>query len=170
MRRYLCLTIIGLIAFPGSALTRPSRSFGPTTRGMSPSEASEIANYWVRSYLRRDADTEEVKSWAQQLLNSRSPANVLSAFLGGHEYYHYAGGTPNGYIRKLIEDVGHRKASPYEIRDRLQTTAGGNPRDIAYRFLMEHPANWWPGPAATPPPELEHLYRQNPRKPQRYIW
>jgi uncharacterized protein (TIGR03067 family) len=133
----------------------PFRGFGP---GMSGPEAQLIAQYWVRSYLRRPARADEVRYWADQLLR-RPAGETLSALLANQEYYDYAGGTPGAYIRQLIEDVGHHHATRFEIQDRLRTTADLRPRGIAGRFLAEYPGNWWPGPAATPPLELERFYR-----------
>jgi hypothetical protein len=125
---------------------------------MSQQEASEIANYWIHSYLRRRARPDEVRYWSEQLINARSPAETLTALLSSREYYEYAGGSPQGYLRQLIADVGHREARAWEIRDRLINTQRLSPRDIAWGFLREFPANWWPGPDATPPRELQHLY------------
>jgi hypothetical protein len=125
---------------------------------MNPQEASVIADYWIRSYLRRNATPGEERALANQLMNS-SPAHALSSLLASREYYAYAGGTPQGLIRQLIEDVGHRQASPYEIDARLRDTGGLNPQAIALDFLRENPRNWWPGPTATPPRELWYFYR-----------
>jgi hypothetical protein len=124
---------------------------------MGPEEAQVIADYWIRSYLRRAPDPGEERYWAGQLLQS-PPAHVLSALLSSEEYLGYAGGTRYGLIRQLIADVGHREASAYEIEGRLRQTAGLDSRAIAYEFLRRYPRNWWPGPAATPPRELRHFY------------
>jgi len=134
----------------------PTTRYGPAQH-MDPREAQEIANYWIESYLRRAATPEEVQAWGDELLRSR-PADVLSNLLASREYYEYAGATQRGFIRQLIADVGHREPSRYEIEGVLQSTAGLSPEDIAHDFLRRYPRNWWPGPAATPPRELQHLY------------
>jgi hypothetical protein len=128
--------------------------YGPR---MSDEEASVIADYWIRAYLRREAAPAQERALAGQILNS--PELALAGLLSSREYYAYAGGTPQGFMRQLIEDVGHRKASPYEVQARLVEMGGLNPQAIALEFLREHPKNWWPGPAATPPRELWYFYR-----------
>jgi hypothetical protein len=143
-----------VFALAGSALAQGYVN-GPR---MATEEASLIADYWVRSYLRRAPGPDEHQYWTNQLL-STSPARVLSALLAGEEYYNYAGGTPHGLMRQLIADVGHRQASPYEVEGRLRRMGGLSPQALAYEFLREHPRNWWPGPAATPPRELQYFYR-----------
>jgi hypothetical protein len=40
------------------------------------------------------------------------------------------------------------------------------PPQIAYEFLRQYPKNWWPGPAATPPRELRHLYDRYGAQPR----
>jgi hypothetical protein len=154
------LTAFLLLSTPGQAQpvgTFGRHDLGPPVR-MNWQEASAIANYWIRSYLRRPAKPDEVRYWADRLVNGRSPAEPLSALLSDREYYTYAGGSPQGFLRQLIADVGHHEAGASEIRYRLDTTRGLHPRDIALGFLREFPANWWPGPLATPPRELQHLY------------
>src|SRR5688572_9708942 len=102
---YALLTCM-LIASSGSAQTPPGR--------MSPQEANVIADYWIRSYLRRSATPAEQQRLGEQLLNARSPAHVLSGLLASRDYYAYAGGTPYDFIRQLTEDVCHHRPSAYE--------------------------------------------------------
>lgn len=130
---------------------------GPRGR-MSPQEAGAIAEYWINSYFRRAAHPREIRSGAEQIIRSPSPAHALASLLSSREYYNYAGGTRTGFVRQLIEDVGHHEPSRYEIEDLLRETAGADPNRIAYVMLRRYPRNWWPGPAATPPRELRHLY------------
>jgi hypothetical protein len=125
---------------------------------MSTQEASAIAEYWINSYFRRAASPREVRYWASEIVNSRTPANALAGLLSSREYLNYAGGTRVGFVRQLIEDVGHHEPSRYEVEDVLQGTSNLSPAQIAYDFLRRYPNNWWPGPAATPPRELQHLY------------
>jgi hypothetical protein len=124
---------------------------------MSRAEAELIAQYWIQSYLRRPANPDEARYWADRLQTS-PPADALSALLASREYRDYAGGTARGLMRQLIADVGHHEATRFEIDERLRASAGRSAREIALRFLAEYPGNWWPGPAATPPRELEFFY------------
>jgi hypothetical protein len=125
---------------------------------MSPDEAQVIADYWIRSYLRRSARPDEVQALASQLAGYRAPAEVLAGLLASRDYYHYASGTPHGYIHQLTEDVGHYRPSPYEVENRLRHSGHLSRQMIAYDFLRDYPKNWWPGPAATPPRELRYFY------------
>lgn len=148
-------TLILVLSLSASALAQGYYYGG--NRRIDPQEAAVIANYWIRSYLRRAPHPEEQRYWANQLL-SGPPARALAKLLASEEYYNYAGGTPQGLIRQLIADVGHHEASPYEVQDWLRRMGGLDPRAIAAEFLRENPRNWWPGPAATPPRELRYFY------------
>jgi hypothetical protein len=149
MMRYLALAL----------LMAPMAAYGQYyPQRMDPQEASVIADYWIRSYLRRSASPVEQQRLADQLLSSRTPAHALAALLASRDYYTYAGGTPYDFQRQLIEDVGHYEPSPYEVEARLQGTGGLSPQAIALEFLRQYPKNWWPGPAATPPRELQYFY------------
>ncbi len=162
MIRIIVLPILtAALVLVATAHAQQSPAYGPY--GASPArmgrqEADAIANYWIRSYLRRAATPREVRDWGDRLVSAASPAEVLSVLIAGREYYEYAGGTPEGFIRQLIADVGHHDPGAREIRDRLAATRGLSPREIARRFLREYPANWWPGPEATPPRELQGFY------------
>jgi hypothetical protein len=153
MFRHVILPAVILLTLTASAVAQ----HGPGR--MSPQEASVIADYWIRSYLRRSAAPGEVQQVAGQLVNGPSPAHALAGLLSSREYYSYAGGNPGDFVRQLIEDVGHREASPYEVDARYRQTAGGSTFAIAFDFLRENPRNWWPGPAATPPRDLWYFYR-----------
>src|SRR5262249_44721391 len=153
MRTAIGITLIGALTLTGPALAQPWRQ----PLRMSGPEATAIADYWIQSYLRRSPTADEIRYWADQL--ERYPAiNGLRALLSSQEYYDLAGGPPPSYIARLLEDVGHRSATRFEVQDWLRRTRGMPPRDIALLFLREFPANWWPGPEATPPPELERFY------------
>ena len=157
MRHYIGPALLGVLTATTFSFAQPGYRPGPydrPPRGMSQQEAADIAHYWVKSYLRRRASPDEVRYWADQLRNARSPADALSALLGGREYYDYSGGTPEGLVAQLIRDVGHHEPRREEVLDYLRRTRGVRGRDLAYRFLRENPANWWPGPEATPPPEF----------------
>ena len=156
-------TLIVLIAFSTLVSVGFAQTY-PAPARISPQEASVIADYWIRSYLRRNASPPESRALASQIASS--PAQALAGLLSSREYYSYAGGTPEGFMHQLIEDVGHHRPSPYEVEARLQDTAGLNPQTVAFELLREYPRNWWPGPAATPPRELRYFYsagRPGPR-------
>lgn len=164
MRTILFSTILALL-LPLTPAAAQSWPIGPAPvfpTGMSRGEAERIAAYWVESYLRRRPGREEVRYWGDQLRRARTPADALAAFLSRPEYYDYAGSSRHGFIAQLIRDVGHHEPSPYEVRDWLYRTAGSSRAGVAYRFLREYPANWWPGPQATPPRELEDIYGYPP--------
>ncbi len=161
MRKIILMTLAGLFLSSGLASAQFDWGYGPPSqppRRIGPAEARDIARYWIKSYLRRGADPQQVRYWADQLQRARDPADALSALLSSREYMNYAGGSLRGLVRQLILDVGHHEPSRFELEDRLRATAGQSPRDIAYGFLREFPANWWPGPQATPPPELAPNY------------
>lgn len=155
MQRYLMLALAGWLLLASSGFGQYYES--PYGR-MGPQEASAIAEYWINSYFRRAAHPREIRSGAETIMSARTPAHALASLLSSREYYNYAGGTRTGFIRQLIEDVGHHEASRYEVEDLLRETAGLDSHRIALGFLRRYPNNWWPGPTATPPRELRHLY------------
>jgi hypothetical protein len=126
----------------------------------SPEEASAIAEYWINSYFRRAADPREVQHWASEIVKSRSAADALAGFLSSREYLQVAGGSRAGLVHQLIKDVGHHEPSPHEVEDVMRSMGRMDPPQIAYEFLRQYPKNWWPGPAATPPRALRHLYER----------
>jgi len=166
MRRSLITALIAVLTVTTVGWTLPIRH--ERDRHIGSREAAEIANYWVQSYLRHPPDAGEVRFWAERLIESQQPRSVLAALLAGPEYYGYAGGTRYGYIHQLLLDVGHREPSRREIEGLARATAGSSLAEIADNFLRQYPANWWPGPAATPPRELEPFYerfRETYRRP-----
>jgi hypothetical protein len=155
MKRYFILPLLGWLLITSASF---GQYYGRSQGRMDPQEATAIAEYWINSYFRRAAHPREVQDWANELMSSRTPAEALAGLLSSREYHNYAGGTQVGFIRQLIEDVGHHEASRYEVEDVLRATAGASPQRIAYDFLRRYPNNWWPGPTATPPRELRYLY------------
>jgi hypothetical protein len=138
----------------------PYGDYNTGVRGMRSQEATAIAEYWIHSYLRRYPEHREIGHWAGQLMRRPAP-HVLASLLASDEYYNYAGGTQHGFARQLIEDVGHHQPSRYELEDLLRASAGASRQQVAFSMLRRFPRNWWPGPAATPPKELQHLYGPN---------
>lgn len=130
MQRYILVNIAAWLMF---ATIVQAQQGAPSVR-MGPQEANAIAEYWINSYLRRTADPREVEQWASEIVKSRSPADALAGFLSSREYLQYSGGTRAGLTQRM------------------------EPPQIAYEFLRQSPKNWWPGPNATPPRELRHLY------------
>jgi len=108
-------------------------------------------------------------------MRAPSPADALSAFLSSRAYYDRAGGNREGFIRRLLGDVGHQEQRGLNLERWLARTQGRSRQDIAHEFLSRYPANWWPGPEATPPAELggeggndeEDLYDEPPPPPYR---
>lgn len=163
MRSFLLPAMAGLLTATGLALAQPprydaDRPVPPHAPRMNRQEAAEIAAYWVRSYLGRQPSGEEVRYWADRLASARTPADTLAAFLASRDYYDKAGGSRSGYLYHLIRDVGHHEPSREEVRDWMQRTRHLERGAIAHHFLRENPANWWPGPEATPPRELQRFY------------
>ncbi len=150
-RLFVALVLVAL-AVPANAQAQYG---GPR---MSSQEARVIADYWVRSYLRRAPTPIEEQQLQSQLLRS-PPGHVLAGLLTSDEYFRKSGGDQPSWLGQLFADVGHREPSRYEIDARLQRTDNYSPRAIASEFLHEHPKNWWPGPAATPPRELQYFYQ-----------
>ena len=154
MQRYVLFPLAAWLMLATSGLAQ----YGAPRARMSPQEASAIAEYWINSYFRRAADPREVQQLASEIVKSRSPADALAGLLSSREYVQYSGGTRAGLIHQLIKDVGHHEPSRYEVEETVQAMGRMEPPQIAYEFLRQYPKNWWPGPAATPPRELHHLY------------
>lgn len=156
---WLSVALLFVLADRAPAQYAPGNYYSRSA-GMAPAEAAAVAEYWVHSYFRRFPDRREVSYWSERLTRQQ-PAQVLAELLGSDEYYDYAGGTPRGYARQLIADVGHHEASRYELEDLVYSARGANRQQLAFSMLRRYPGNWWPGPAARPPKELAHLYGRN---------
>jgi hypothetical protein len=154
MRRLLLPTLAGLLATTTLAQAQPFFRRGDL--GRSPS-AVDLALYWHRSYLRRPASPAEVRDVAGQLRRGTPPAEVLSRLLGSGEYFDLAGGTREGFIARLIQEVGHRDPTRREVRDYLDRARGMDRREVALMFLRRYGPNWYPGPGSTTPADFYEL-------------
>jgi hypothetical protein len=151
MRRLILPTLAGLLATATVALTQPDYRRGEEDRGPG---AVDLARYWFRSYLRRQASPDEVRNIAGQLRRGVRPSEVLSQLLGNQQYYDRAGGTRGGFIAQLIQEVGHHDPSGHEISDWLDRTRGMDRRQVALQFLRQYGPNWYPGPGSTMPSDF----------------
>jgi hypothetical protein len=152
MRRLLLPAVLGVLTLTTASVAQPDyppRYYPPERRRSDSPE--DLARYWVKSYLRRPAEREDIERLASRLRNGDSPEDVLARLLGGREYYEYAGGTQAGLVHQLLLDVGHRDPSSDEVRDTLRRMGRLSPRDMADAFLQKYPQNWVPGLPGSPP-------------------
>lgn len=78
-------------------------------------EYTEIVHGWYHDYLHRHPEPAALHFWVRQL-RCGTPAIVVQAnFLGGDEYYHAHGCTPEAFVASLYEDVLSRPASHCDL-------------------------------------------------------
>ncbi len=74
-----------------------------------------LVRSWYVRYLGRAAQNGEEQGWVNALLQGLTQEVVLSTFLNSLEYYQKAGGTDDGFIRKLFLDLLGRPAGGNEV-------------------------------------------------------
>ena len=75
----------------------------------------ELVQSWYQRYLHRSGNVNELSGWVT-LLNRGSPEDVEAGILGSDEFYNNHGGTPEGFVRGLFDEVLHRRPTPQEFQ------------------------------------------------------
>ncbi len=122
-----------------AALTLLTPSFAPAQYyGGDP---NSLVDSWYRTYLRRPPDPNMV-NWVSMLQQGNPPDVVLAAILGSDEYYAKAGGTAQGFITTLFNDVLGRPPSPGEVDFWVRRMYTEARTDVAHEILTQNPGVW----------------------------
>jgi hypothetical protein len=148
--RFLALALLGLpaLATPGAGQFAPEirRAYDAHWRAYL-DRPEELVRAWYQRYLNRDVDPAGYQTWVGALRTGSSPEMVLAGILSSDEYYNKGGGTPEGYVTVLCQDLTGRPPTPQE-RDYWARRVYYEPRqDIAYAMLTRYPQTWGNAPA-----------------------
>jgi hypothetical protein len=150
MKRLLVIAALGLllVPLPGSAQYPPNYGYN---------DPEQMVQGWYRQFLGRAADPY-ASSWIEQLKSGQAPEAVLGGILASSEYYLRAGGTPDGFIRRLHMDLTGRPPGASEVQFWLNRLYQSDRQDIAYKMLQRYPQGWGGAPAAPPEPDYRRPF------------
>src|SRR5579862_7942657 len=77
-------------------------------------DPNALVDSWYRTYLGRAADSG-MTYWVSQLVQGIPPDAVIAGILASDEYYTRAGGTPQGFVTLLFNDILKRPPSAGEV-------------------------------------------------------
>ena len=63
--------------------------------------------------------------------------HLLSVLLADHEYYQNAGGTPEGWLETLFQDLAGREPTNREYRYWLRRLEDETYQEVAYKLLRK---------------------------------
>jgi len=164
MKRWLLIACLAGLCVPLAADAQP---YGP-------GGAEQTVREWYNRFLRREPDAGS-SVWADQLRQGQQPEAVLAQILGASEYYSRGGGSPQGYIRRLITDLTGTPPGGREINFWVNQMYQLDRPDLVMRVMQRYPGNWrggaGPGVGAGGegyyPEEPSYDYRRPPYQPYR---
>jgi hypothetical protein len=106
-----------------------------------PNSPARLVRNWYRQYLGRDLD-QGGYGWVSLLENGAGPDVVLASILGSDEYWQRAGGTPDGFVRALFQDIGHRQPTRRDYDYWINQLQYQQPSDVALGILHLYPGSW----------------------------
>jgi hypothetical protein len=128
MRRILLLTLAGLLCL--APLTARADDLRADEQRMA------IVQNWCRKFLGRDGSLDELRVWTKALRDNANPEPVLAEFLNGPEYYDRCGGTPEGFVQTLFNDLIGRQP-PAQDYDELVRRATVQERSKVVRIVLQ---------------------------------
>lgn len=123
-------------------------------------DPSEMVRSWYLRYLDREPDTIGAQSWIEALRQGYRPEMVLAGMLGSQEYYQRAGGTPNGFIQKLMTDITRQYPDRRQYDYWIRRFHAERREDLAYSLISRYPSSWQVDPLY-----LDDNTRYNYRRP-----
>jgi hypothetical protein len=99
-----------------------------------PASPEELVRSWYQKFLHRDPDPQW-SVWVEAVRNGQEPNAVLAAILGSQEYYNNAGGTPEGFVQALFQDLSGRRPTPEEMGYWVRRVLDRDRNDMAYALL-----------------------------------
>src|SRR5262249_21645351 len=106
--RFLALAVLGIpaLATPGTTQIFPDVRRAYDARwGAYADQPEELVRTWYRRYLNRDVDPVGFQTWVGSLRSGNPPEMVLAGILASDEYFGRGGGTPEGYVTVLFQDL-----------------------------------------------------------------
>jgi hypothetical protein len=135
MRRFIAGAVLGVLFLAPPA---------PAQYG--PGDPASLVASWYARYLNRQPDPYAAY-WTGLVQQGQPPEQVLSQILGTQEYYDKGGGTPEGFLQTLYQDVVGRPPAAQEMGYWLPRLAYTPRSDVAYTVLTRFPQE-----GQTPPP------------------
>lgn len=106
-------------------------------------EPTILVRSWYQRYLNREADSPGLILWTDSLRRGQSPEMVLASILSSPEYFTKGGGTPDGFLLTLFQDVASRPPTSAEMTRWLGRMFLAEQRvNVAYALLLRHPEAW----------------------------
>jgi hypothetical protein len=94
----------------------------------------ELVRSWYQRFLHRDPDPLW-SVWVEAVRYGQEPNAVLAAILGSQEYFNNAGGTPEGFVQALYQDISGRRPTPEEMGYWVRRVLDRDRNDVAYALL-----------------------------------
>jgi hypothetical protein len=140
-----CFLALALLGIPALATPVASQYFPDARRaydahwGAYADRPEELVRYWYRRYLNRDVDPVGYETWVNSLRSGNAPEMVLAGILSSDEYYSRGGGTPEGYVTVLVQDLTGRPPTPQEQQYWARRVYYEPRSDVAYALLTRYP-------------------------------
>ena len=97
---------------------------------------AELVNGWYQRFLHRPATAGEISSYQFLLLHGTTDKQVLAFLLGSDEYFNNAGGTNQGFVNQLFQDLLGRSPNPPESAALLGLLGQGAPRTQIVQLIL----------------------------------
>jgi len=110
----------------------------------NPGGAEQTVRDWYNRFLGREPDPMSA-TWSESLRQGQQPEAVLAQILASSEYYNRGGGSPQGYVRRLITDLTGRPPGGREISFWVNQMYRADRQDIVMQVLQRYPGNWSTG-------------------------
>ncbi len=107
---------------------------------------------WYQRFLNRPAD-RRLPDWVKHLELGTPPTMTLAVLLGGPEYFHRAGATPEGFVTQLHKDLVGRAPTADELRYWVHRVQETDRVDATYTFLRTIQTAPPPNPPNLPVPQ-----------------
>jgi hypothetical protein len=130
------------ILFVIAASFAPAQSYG---------DPASLVDYWYRTYLGRPADSG-ITYWVNEFQQGASPDQVLAGILASDEYYKKGGGTPEGFVTALFNDVLKHPPAPADVDFWVRRMYTESRQDVADEVLTQNPGVWVGANMAVPQP------------------
>jgi uncharacterized protein DUF4214 len=115
---------------------RGSRAQLEATLTSSAEYKADLVNGWYQRFLHRPATAGEISSYQFLLLHGTTDKQVLGLLLGSDEYFNNAGGTNQGFVNQLFQDLLGRSPNAPESAALLGVLGQGAPRTQVVQLIL----------------------------------
>jgi hypothetical protein len=133
LRLYLS-ACLGLLVFVLPAPTMPYQ------------QARNLVRQWYGQFLHRETDPSGLSNWTAELAKGTDPAWVLATILSGQEYSDNTGGSIEGLVSGLFQDLLNREPQRGEFSYWAARLARQDRTSVIADLLRQHPSAWMPAP------------------------